>query len=270
LAVAYTLYPIIALGLDGADLNLAALFAGNKIVDIGGVPFHQGAFTFSPIHYLDALTLGGFPRLIGNSLLIAAISVSIALVVGIPVSYALARVDIKGKGAISFLLLTLRTVSPFAVVVPMYIYFSGIGLWDTFPGVGLAELLLILTAVVWIVKGFFADIPGQVYDAASLFGASEGQIFRRLALPMVTQGIMITAVFAFILIWNEFLIAVILTGPATKTVAVGVWAGLGTTNRTPDFVDLEAAGALSFLPAAVVMLAIRKYLAKGFSLATAR
>jgi multiple sugar transport system permease protein len=136
--------------------------------------------------------------------------------------------------------------------------------------VALAELLLVLTVVVWMVKGFFEDIPKSVFDAASVSGATEGQIFRRVALPMVIQGIVITAIFGFILVWNEYLISVIMTGPFTKPVSVGVWSGLGATNKTPDFVDLEAAGTLAFLPAAAVMLAIRRYLAKGFSLGTAR
>jgi multiple sugar transport system permease protein len=167
------------------------------------------------------------------------------------------------------MLLAIRTVSPFAVIVPLYIAFSRIGLWDTFPGVALVELLLIPTVVVWMVRGFFADIPKAVYDAAAVSGASEGQIFRLVALRMVIQGIVITAIFGFVLVWNEFLISVIMTGPATKSVAVGIWSGFGAANRTPDFVDLEAAASLAFVPVAIVMLAIRKYLAKGFSLGIA-
>jgi multiple sugar transport system permease protein len=270
LATLYSLYPLIATALDGMDLNLAALFAENRLVLIGDVPFSQGIFTFNPIAYVDALTFNAFPARVVNSLIIGGLAVATALVVGIPVSYALARLDLKGKGAISFILLALRTVSPFAVVVPLYIFFNSAHLWDTYSGVALSELLLVLTVVVWMVKGFFADIPKQMFDAASVSGATEGQIFRRVALPMVIQGIVITAIFGFILVWNEYLISVIMTGPFTKTVSVGVWSGLGATNKTPDFVDLEAAGTLAFLPAAVVMLAIRKYLAKGFSLGIAR
>ena len=168
------------------------------------------------------------------------------------------------------MLLALRTVSPFAIVLPLYIVFTRIGLWDTYQGVALAELVLILTVVVWMVKGFFQDIPKQIYESASVFGASESQIFLKVALPIVFSGILITALFGFVLVWNEYLIAVIMTGPATKPVSVGVFGGLGAVNRTPDFIDLEAAATLAFVPAAIVLVAIRKYLAKGFTLATAR
>ena len=78
-----------------------------------------------------------------------------------------------------------------------------------------------------MLRGFFTDIPKEVYDAAAVFGASEWQIFRRVALRMVIPGIVVTALFAFVLIWNEFVISDILTGPVAKTVAVGVWSGHG-------------------------------------------
>jgi multiple sugar transport system permease protein len=269
LAVLYTAYPFIATAGDALGFNFAALWVGNNLVLVGDVPFVNGLFAFTPSYFSDALTLGAFPARVFNSLIIAGVSVGVALLVGIPVSYMLARVEIRGRNAISFLLLALRTVSPFAVVIPLYIAFTRIGLWDTYQGVALAELLLILTVVVWMVKGFFQDIPKQVYDSASVFGASEGQIFWKVALPIVFTGIVITALFGFILVWNEYLIAVIMTGPATKPVSVGVFSGLGATNKTPDFTDLEAAATLAFLPAAAVLLAIRRYLAKGFSLATA-
>ena len=263
-AILYSLFPPIAMAADTVGANIAALIA-----IIGGAHVARGAFYFTSVYYQQALSLAAFPSRALNSLAIAALSVGAALAVGIPVSYILARVDIKGKGAISFVLLALRTISPFTVVLPLYIFFTRVGLWDTYQGVALAELLLVLTVVVWMVKGFFADIPRQVYDAASVFASSEGQIFRRVALPLVAGGIAVTAIFGIVLIWNEFLISFILTGPHTKSVAVGVWTGLGEENTTQPFVDLEAAATVAYIPALAVMLAIRKYLAKGFSLGTA-
>src|SRR3989442_13805085 len=144
LATLYSLYPLLAVAFDGMDLNLAALFAQNKLVLIGDVPFSQGVFTFNPIAYIDALTFNSFPARVVNSLVIGGIAVASALIVGIPVSYALARLDLKGKGAISFVLLALRTVSPFAVVVPLYIFFNRVALWDTYPGRGLCASYFVL------------------------------------------------------------------------------------------------------------------------------
>jgi multiple sugar transport system permease protein len=265
-AILYSLFPPIAMAADTIGANLAALFAV-----IGGEPIGPHAFYLTPVYYRAALSFAAFPSRALNSLAIAALSIGAALAVGIPVSYVLARVDIKGKVAVSFVLLALRTVSPFAVVLPLYIFFSKVGLWDTYQGVALAELLFVLAFVVWMVKGFFADIPRQVYDAASVFTTSEAQIFRRVALPLVAGGVAVTAIFGVVLIWNEFLMSYIFTGPHTTSVAVGIWTGLGEgSSAGPAFVYLETAATLAYLPALAVMLAIRKHLARGFSLATAR
>jgi multiple sugar transport system permease protein len=273
LAAFYSFWPIMIMGLEGYQIDLSPIFSGKGVVvSVAGVPFVSGGIFPSPIHYLAALTLNAFPRLLVNTATIAAISIAIALVAGVTAGYTLARLPVRGKGVISYMLLALRAVSPFAVVVPLYIIYTRNGLWDTYIGVALAEELVVLSIVVWMLRGFFTDIPKEVYDAAAVFGASEMQIFRRVALRMVIPGIVVTALFAFVLIWNEFVISDILTGPVAKTVAVGVWSGMGestVTFRQLSFDDLNAGGFIAWLPAIAVMLGIRKYLAKGYSLGTA-
>ena len=271
-AAFYSFWPIMIMGLEGYQIDLSPIFSGKGVRRIGGVPFVSGGIFPSPIHYLDALSLVGFPRLLENTATIAAMSIAVALVAGVTAGYALARIPIRGKGVISYMLLALRAVSPFAVVIPLYVIYTRNGLWDTYVGVALAEELVILSIVVWMLRGFFTDIPKEVYDAAAVFGASEWQIFRRVALRMVIPGIVVTALFAFVLIWNEFVISSILTGPSAKTVAVGVWSGMGESTvsfKQIGFDDLNAGGFLAWLPAIAVVLAIRKYLAKGYSLGTA-
>jgi multiple sugar transport system permease protein len=273
LAGLYSAWPLLVMVLEGYSIDLSPFFSGRGVRLVAGVPFYSGGVVPTPIHYLDAIVVGAFPKLVENSLVVASISIAIALAVGLPVAYILARVDIRGRSAVAYMLLALRTVSPFAVIIPLYVTYSRIGLYDTYTGISLAEDMLVLSVVVWMLRGFFSDIPKEVYDAASLFGKSEGQIFRRVILPMVIPGIVVTALFALVLIWNEFLFAVTLTGPATKTVAVGVWTGMtsnGVNYRSVNWDDLNAAGTLAFVPAVAVMLVIRKYLARGFSLGTAR
>jgi multiple sugar transport system permease protein len=271
-AALYSVWPVTIMAEEGYDIDLSPLFSAHGIHFVAGIPGYSGGIYPSPIHYLDALTVNSFFRLMGNTLAISGISIAIALVTGVTVAYALARVNIRGKGLISYLLLALRAVSPFVVAVPLYVVYNQVGLWNTYIGAAVAEELLILSVVVWMLRGFFSDIPKEIYDAAEISGASEWQIFRRVALRMVIPVIVVTALFAFVLIWNEFVISDILTGPATKTVAVGVWTGLGENTQTFKvirFDDLNAAGFLSWIPAITVMLVIRRYLAKGFSLGTA-
>lgn len=272
LAALNSFWPLMIMALEGYGINLAPLFSGKAVSYVAGVPFYSGGIFPSPYYYLFSVFVLGFPRLMLNSLVIASISISIALGVGIPVGYILARVDIRGRTFFAYLLLALRAASPFVVIVPLFVTYSSIGLYDTYPGVALAEEMLVLTMVVWMLRGFFQDIPGEVYDAAMVFCKSEWQVFTRVAIRIVMPGIIVTALFALVLVWNEFLIAETLTGAATKTVAVGVWSGIGETTgvvKSFGWDDLNAAGTLAFVPAVVVMLAIRRYLARGFSMGQA-
>jgi multiple sugar transport system permease protein len=272
LAALYSAWPIMVMALEGYGADLAPLISGQAVRHVGKVIVF-GGFHPTPQYYLDALTYIEFPRLVLNTSAIAATSIAIALVAGVGAGYTLARVPIRGKGAIAYMLLALRAVSPFVVVVPLYIFYTRHGLWDTYIGAALAEEMVILSIVVWMLRGFFADIPREIYDAAEVFGASEGQIFKRIALRMVIPGIVVTSLFAFVLIWNEFVISDIITGPTAKTVAVGVWSGLGENTVSYFSVDwdgLNAAAFLAWLPAIAVVLSIRRYLAKGYSLGTSK
>jgi multiple sugar transport system permease protein len=269
----YSFWPITIMTLEGYNIDLGPIFAGKAVSLVGGLKFAPRAFLPTPHYYLQALSLEAYPRLVGDTLLIAALSISLALVVGMPVAYVLARIDVRGKTFIAYLLLALRTVSQFVVIIPLYIAYSELGLYNSFTGIALAEQVLILSVVVWMLRGFFMDIPRDVYEAATVFGKNEWQVFRRVILPMVIPGVVVTTLFALVLFWNEFLIADTLTGVATRTVAVGVWEGMSINQLSFSSLawdSLNAAGTLAYIPAIVVLLLIRKYLAKGFSLGMAR
>jgi multiple sugar transport system permease protein len=280
------LYPILVMALEGFDADLSTLFSGKGVEVIVGVPFGTGGFHPKLANLFIALSLGAFPRLMYNTTIIDVESVGMALVAGIPAAYFLARSRLRGRSAIGFVILSLRTISPFALVIPMYLLFVNppsitvLGstirlpeLWDTYFGLALAYLAIDIPVVVLMLRSFFIDIPKETYEAAEVSGASESQIFWRIALPTIAFGIAATAIFAFVLLWNEFLLADILTGAGAKTVAVGVWTGAGEAVggfRNLD-VDLTSMfGFLAFIPVYIIILAIRKYLARGFSLATAR
>jgi multiple sugar transport system permease protein len=271
LAALYSTWPIFRMALAGYDISFFSivyyglLHRGPTILYAGPYPFRSG-----PTNYLDALMPNAFPARMENSVGIAAISISIALAAGVTVAYALARLPIRGKGAISYALLALRALFPVAIAAPLYVIFTRDGLLDSYVAVAIGEELVVLPVVIWMLRGFFTDIPRDIYDVAAAFGATEGQIFRRVALRMVIPGIAVTSLFAFILIWNEFAIANILTGSLTKTATVGVWTGFAEIRlRVIRFDALNAAGFLAWIPAIALTLAIRRYLAKGYSLGTA-
>jgi multiple sugar transport system permease protein len=271
LATLFAFWPIMSMALEGADIDLGPIMSGKGITFVSGVPYYSGGFFPTWANYRDALVWGNFPRLVFNSSTIALLSIAIAMAAGIPAGYAIARSKLRGVGAMGFLLLALRTVSPFAIVLPLYLTYVQIGLYDTYQGMSLAYLVIDVPVVVWMLSGFFREIPESIYAAAETSGASERQIFWKIAVPSVAVGIAATMIFAFVLIWNEFLMASILTGAVTKTVSVGVWSGVGEGFgglRSADWDAINAAGALAFVPAFALILVVRQYLAKGFSLAT--
>ena len=276
LAAFYSFWPVLIMGLEGYNIDLGVVFAGfagrTAIIIVGGVPIRVSSIVPTAYYYLQALSIEAYPRLVANTLIVAALTIAIALAAGIPVAYVLARIDVRGKSFIAYVLLGLRTVSQYMVIIPLYIAYSRLGLYDTYEGVALAEQVLVLTVVVWMLRGFFSDIPRDVYEAATVFGKNEWQVFRRVVLPMVIPGVVVTTMFALVLLWNEFIIADTLTGVATRTVAVGVWEGMSVNQLSFNALawdSLNAAGFLAYVPALVVMLAIRRYLAKGFSLGMA-
>jgi multiple sugar transport system permease protein len=271
LAFLFSFWPILVMALEGADIDLGPIFSGRGISYVAGVPYYSGGIYPSLANYRDALLLGNFPRLVFNSTSIAVLSIAIALVAGVPAGYTLARSKLRGIGAIGFLLLALRTVSPFAIILPLYLTYVQVGLFDTTLGISLAYLVIDVPVVVWMLSGFFSEIPKSLYEAAESSGANERQIFWRIAVPSVAIGIAATAIFAFVLIWNEFLIASLLTASVTKTVSVGIWSGVGEGFgglKSANWDEINAGGTLAFIPAYAVLLVVRRYLARGFSLAT--
>ncbi len=272
-ACLFALWPIVIMVLEGADIDLGPIFSGKGISYVGGVPFYSGGIYPTLALYRDALVYGSFPRLVVNSTVIAIVSIAVALGAGIPAGYVLARSKLRGIGLLGFMLLALRTVSPFAIILPLYLAYVQVGLYDSVLGMGLAYLVIDVPVVVWMLSGFFGEIPRSIYEAAESCGATERQIFWKVAVPSVMVGIAATAIFAFVLIWNEFLIASLLTSSAAKTVSVGVWSGVGEGFgglKSANWDEVNAGGTLAFIPVFAILLLVRRYLAKGFSLATAR
>ena len=268
----WVLWPISIMILESFRIDLSPLLAGKGVGWVGGVPFFSGGFRPSTINYFNAFAFDAFPILVFNTVIIALSSVLTSLVIGTPAAFTLARHHFRGKGLFEFLILILRTISPFAVIVPFYSIYAHIGLWDTYQGMMVVYWVINLPVVVWMMRGFFQDIPRDIWEAASVYGASETTVFRKIALPLVIPGLIATIIFAFVLTWNEFLYSSLLTGPLTKTVTKGVWYGMGESSgfKIVEWDQINTGGVLAFLPAVALVLVIRRYLVRGFTLGSAQ
>jgi len=273
IAAFWVWYPVTTMMQESIGIDLGPLYSGRGTSFVG--KFFQGSGGLKPnyINYVRAFTINAFPKLVFNSTLIAMTSIIAALLVGIPAAFSFVVHKYPGKRLFVYSLLVFRTISPFAVLVPFFILYGRLGLFDTYGGMSIVYLLINLPAVVLLMRGFFKDLPKETYEAASLSGASDLDILRRVALPLVIPGMIAVVIFTFVGTWNEYIYALTLTGGATKTVSRGVWAGFGESIegfKALEFDELNAAGTLALIPAVILIILMRKYLARGWSLGTVK
>ncbi len=202
-----------------------------------------------------------FPTQIRNSLFVGIVSTLLAVALGTMSAYAFARFRVKGKGDLLFFVLSTRMLPAIAVVIPIFLMFKTIGLFNTLPGLIILYTVFNLSFSTYLLKGFFDDIPHEYDDAALLDGYSRLRTFWKISLPQALTGIAVTAVFCFITAWNEFAFAQVLSGVPSLTAPPSI---IGLTG--PGGLDYGqiAAGAMLFLiPVTLFTFLMRKHLLRG-------
>lgn len=222
-------------------------------------------FTPTLRNFIKATTLYEFQRYMTNSIMITASSVALALLLGLPCAYLLARYKLSRKlvNNVSHTILTFRLLPPTAVAVPYFLLYTSIGLFDTHIGLIIIYILSNLPFVVWLMRGFYAEIPKEIEEAAEIDGCSKLGVFLRVTMPLSIYGLAATVLFCTLLTWNEFSIAVIITATKARTLpvqALQFWSVVGM-----DWGALCAAVMLITLPVLIFGIAIRKYLIRGLT-----
>ena len=226
-------------------------------------------FAFTPTldHYYDAFVTRGFGEYLLTSAIVSVTSTICALVIGTLAAYALTRFELPWRlnRHLSLWILSTRMFPAIVTVVPLFLMMRDLRLLNT-----RASLIIVYTAfnlpfVVWMMRGFFADLPRDLEEAALVDGDSRLGALVRIVLPLVAPGLAATAVFCLIVCWNEFLFALVLTQTdAAMTLPVGI-AGRVTQYEIKWGV-MSAAGAVAIVPILVFALAVQKYLVRGLSL----
>ncbi len=222
-------------------------------------------FFFTPTldNYLKVLRNGDFFQYILNSVIATTVSVAISMVLGVPASYAIAKLRFKNKKRYSLFFLSARVMPPIASVLPMYIIFMNLELLQTRIPIILMYVLMTLPIVIWIMPAFFEDVPSDLRESAFLDGCNERQAFFRIMLPVAKGGLTSTAIYCMIIAWNEFLFALILCNRATQTLPVAVTSFM--TFRGTEWGMLSAAGTIIMLPMIVFGILVQKNFARGMS-----
>lgn len=220
-------------------------------------------FTPTLDNYTTAFGQKGFTQNLVNSAIVATLSTVLALVVGVPAAYSLARFKVRGNRVFMMALLAARLLPAIVLAVPLFILFSDAGLIDTYGALVLAYLTFNLPFTVWMMRGFFLAIPVEIDEAAIMDGCSYVSAFFRVVLPLTLGGLAATAIFCVINSWNEFLFALILTGRHTATLPVAI-PGLLTPYGT-YWGQIAAVGTVTTIPVLLFAFAVQKYLVRGMT-----
>jgi multiple sugar transport system permease protein len=237
------------------------LTAFKRPVDAAAVP----PMIFSPTTLKNfQMALGGqYLKSLLNSVIITLLTTVGTLALGLPAGYAFARGRFAGRRILGGWLLFSRMVPPVIFIIPLFLFFHVLGLINSFAGLLLAYLTGLLPFTVWMMAGYFADIPLELEDAARVDGCSRFQTFLRVSLPLVLPGAVTVAILIAIAAWSEYFIPLLLAGPNTTPATVGVvnFIGIDTINW-----GALAAGAIFLvIPVLVLTLLAQRGLLRGLT-----
>jgi len=221
---------------------------------------------FKPIlnHFIDLFTLRRFHQNLRNSIVVVLGSTFISLAVGSFAAYALARLRFKWLKDVSFWILSIRMFPPIAVVIPYYILMRNLGFFDTPLALITVYSTFNIPLAVWLMRGFFLEIPRELEEAAQVDGCGHFSAFYRVTLPLSAPGLVVCAVFCFIFSWNEFLYAYMLTSSNTMTATVAVM-GFWTTEAI-EWGRIMAGCVIVLIPIFIFVFSCQRFLIKGLTL----
>jgi multiple sugar transport system permease protein len=223
-------------------------------------------FVFKPTldHYRILLDTYHFSRFFVTSLIVSALTTIIALIVACPAAYALGCIDFPHSKDIAMWILSQRMLPPVAVIIPFFILFRRLDLIDTLTGLVVVNMVQALPFAVWLLRGFFVEVPPEIREAALLDRLGHGQILWRIVVPLAAPGIAVTAIFTFIFSWNEFLFALFLTTERATTVPVGVSQLILAYQVL--WGEVSAAGSLALIPLVLVVFYMQNHIVRGMTL----
>ncbi len=222
-------------------------------------------FDFTPTfkHYVNLFKNNNFSIYLLNSILASVGSAIISVVLGSMCAYSLSRTEFRGKKDLFFWIISTRMAPVVAVMVPLYAIFRGMGLIGTLPGLILAYTTFNLPFAIWMLKGFFDNVPYALEEAQMCDGATRFQAFLSI-LPLVAPGVGAFLVLCVLFAWNDFLFASIIGSGGAKTLPVATKELVQPQNI--QWGSIMAAGVVTTVPMMFLGLLIRRYLVAGLTM----
>ncbi|KPJ85025.1 MAG: hypothetical protein AMS17_15105 [Spirochaetes bacterium DG_61] len=217
-------------------------------------------------NYDEALFGRNFIFFIRNSMVITISTTLIALIIGLPAAYGLSRFKFKNHGFLTTWILSNRFLPPVAFAVPLFLLIRSMRLLDTYIGLIIPYVAFALPFVIWIMIGFFDEIPIAIDESAMIDGASRIHAFIRVILPLSGPGLVATSIFTLIFTWHEFLVGLfITTTKRVQTLAIGGASII--TAESPLFHNLTSTvGVVTILPIILIAFVLSKYIVSGMTL----
>ncbi|HEX6077885.1 MAG TPA: carbohydrate ABC transporter permease [Micromonosporaceae bacterium] len=227
--------------------------------------------TFEPTFLPSALTLDSFGRAVNaphfwdavrNSLLVAGTVTLIAVAVAFLAAVAIARFRFYGRRGFIFAILVVQMVPLNAMIIPIYLLLNEVDQVNRLSGVVVTYLSFVLPFTVWTLRGFVANVPKELEEAAMMDGCTRFEAFYRVVLPLVFPGLVATSIYALIQAWNEYVMAYVLLSDQSKE-TLPVWLVSFVTARGIDYGALMAGATLMSLPVIVFFVIIQRQVVSG-------
>jgi multiple sugar transport system permease protein len=259
---------LIVLGIFGAApfLYLAVLSTKKRIEILAQVP-PTLSFNWTQIvkNYNEVLFSQGMLAFTLNSIIVVGIATAAAILIGTPAAYAFSRLRFKNSEPLASTILSMRFMPPIAVAIPLFLMVKAAGLQDSYPGLILPYIAFSLPLVVWIMIGFFDEIPSEIDEAAMIDGCTRVGVLWHVMLPIVRPGLVTAALFGALFIWNEFLVALyVIDSRAFQTISLGA-ATLVSAQRPIDWNIAATVGVVTVIPILLFSLFVQRYIVRGLT-----
>lgn len=228
------------------------------------------SFLFKPSlnNYREVLFKSDFKSALVTSLKAVSLSVVLTTLLASGIAYPMSRIESIGMNRLASWIISLRIVPPIVTIIPLFLLLRSIKLTGSIWSLVLVYTFMNIPLAVWLLRGFFKEVPREIEEAAEIDGLDTKRIFFKIVLPLSAPGVVSTALLSFVFAWNDFLFANILSGATTRTATVGL-----TEFVTPvgtAWTTIMAAGTIVVIPVWIAALLAQKYLVRGLTMGSVK
>lgn len=236
------------------------------------VSFKTGTQTLDPSVWFFKPTLDNYRETflyrnvtsyLSNSFIVVVFTTLISIVIGGLAAYGFARFEFKKRENMAFWVLSLRMLPPMATVIPFFVMAQMLQILDTHLVLIICYMLFNIPFTIWMMRGFFEEIPLAIEEAALVDGCSRFQVFIKILLPLAVPGLIATAIFCIIQSWNEFAFALFLTSSDANTLPTTVTLFLSITGVV--WGEMSAVGIITIIPVLIFAMVVQKYMIRGLT-----